>query len=154
MPYSITYTKTLSHSIGGSTNSFSRSTPTTYTGSGSERRLVNETLPSGVAGYSGIYFTFSTGSGSFLGFSTQGSKPLLISGVQWPSSAVITLTGTNQYNSFFVRTGQSDWTNPESLSIYDISGQVYIKNPNTGQSVTFVIESLSDTSPGWGTVPI
>lgn len=148
MPYSTTYTHTTNYQISNSVNSFSRNVPLTYTASGSERKTVNESIPSGMSAstFSGLNLTFYTGSGSFLGFSTTSSAPLTISGDKWGYS--IDLTTSNNYNCFFFKTGVGGFFNIDNLAIKDISGTLWVRN--TGNSNrTLVIETLGDASPGW-----
>lgn len=146
MPYSTLYTKTITHSIANGINSFSRTIPFTVTGSGNERRTINETIPSG-ASQTGLNVTFYTASGAFLGFSSTG--PLTLSGKDW--NYTIPLSSSNNNTSFFVRTGNSLYINTDDLGIKDISGTLYVWNTGTTAATRpLTIEMLIDASPGVG----
>lgn len=150
MPYSTTYTQTTTHQISNSINSFSRSIPLQFTASGNERRIINETIPSGMpaATLSGINLTFLTGSGTFLAFSANTANyPLTISGQGWGYK--IDLSTGNNNNCVFFKTGVG-FFNIDNLAIKDISGTLWVNN--TGNSArTLTVETLSDVTSNWGT---
>lgn len=152
MPYSTTYTQTTTYQVSNSINSFSRSTPLQFVASGNERKVINENVPSGMSSnaFSGVNLTFYTGSGAFLGFSTNSANyPLAISGQGWGYK--IDLSTGNNNNCFFFKTGVGGFFNIDSLAIKDISGTLWVSN--TGNSVrTLTIETLSDATVGWGTI--
>lgn len=146
MPYSTNYTQTTTYQISNSVNSFSRSISATFTGSGSERRTINERIPSGMTTFSGINVTFYTGSGAFLGFSANSaSYPLILSGHGW--DYLINLSSTNNNNFFFFKTG-AGFYNIEGSSIKDIPGTLWVKNTGASDR-TLTVETLGDASPGW-----
>lgn len=147
MPYSTNYTQTTTYQISNSVNSFSRSSSATYTGSGSERRTINERIPSGMSTFSGINVTFYTGSGAFLAFSVNSaSYPLTVSGHAWGYS--IDLSSTNNNNCFFFKTGNGGFYNIDNLSIKDVPGTLWVKNTGASER-TLIVETLGDASPGW-----
>lgn len=143
MPYSQTYTKTVTHAISNGINSFRVNFPTTITNSGNERRTINERIPSG-ATLTGLNLSFSTASGAFLGFSSTG--PLTLSGQDW--GYTIPLNANNGYASFFVRTGNGLYINTDDLAVKDISGTLYVTN--AGATRDLIVETLGDASPGLG----
>jgi hypothetical protein len=146
MPYTITYNKSTTYSIANAANGFSRTVTSAVTSTGNERRIISENIPSG-AQNSGLIFNFNTGSGLFLGFSSN-SLPIIVSGEGWNYS--ITLSGHNNFTSFFARTGVGvGYENTEGLNIQNTNGTLYVTNPgNTLRVLT--VETLTDVSPGWG----
>lgn len=147
MPYTVSYNKSTTYSISSAANPFSRVVSSTATSTGNERRTINEKIASGIQN-SGLVFTFDTGSGLFLGFSSNG-LPVTVSGAGWDYS--ITLSGNNNYNAFFARTGVGVGYESSEVgrAIQNINGTLYVTNPgNTERLLT--VETLSDISPGWG----
>lgn len=158
MPYTNTYTKTTTYSVGGQVVGLSRTVTNTSPATGNERKLISEIIPSGHAGInqqtSGVIFSFNSDSGVFLGFSlgtTAGTrkKTVEISGAGWPYK--ITLNGDNNYCSFFAKTGNG-FESSDGLAISNTSGPIYINNTGTPSGkVELIIETLGDSTDGWGT---
>lgn len=146
MPFENKYTKSTTYTVAGA-QSFQRGTTFTYTATGNERILINETLPSGITN-SGILFSFNTTSGAFLSFRSDDNLPIIVSGAGW--NYRILLSGANN-PSFFAKTGLGlGFESSEGLEAQNVNGVLYVTNPgNTARKLT--IETLSDVTHDWGT---
>lgn len=148
MPHTSSYTKNITYTISNASRTFSRRVSYPNTLSGNQRTVISETIPAYTSG-SGINFVFSTGSGAFVAFSSEGA--VTVSGF-CPSQQNIYLTSANDYVSIFAKTGASaQWESSDGLSLP--TGPVTtISIWNSGATPqTLTVESLIDASPSWGT---
>lgn len=141
MPYTATYTKTVTYSEAGTQNNLFSQSDTSYTNvTGGIKKSLNINIPL-ATDYTGIHFSVDVDKLMLLSFNSNAGT-LLVTGNGWSNG--FSLSSDNQRTCIFARTGNNQFESSSNLKLEDLDN-TNLKVAPSNTNWTFRITPISQT---------